>query len=77
MKNFKINNMDWKNWIENNFYNAIDVIRFIERENLQDYEISWKTPVTGEYKTLIRVENGIKTYETDLFKLPSVFKKIK
>ena len=76
MKGFRLCNHDWDNWIESTFHNAIDVIRFIERHKLSTYEIEWKTPITGAYHTLLMIENNTRIYETESFKLPTVFKKL-
>ena len=77
MKGFRVCNHDLDNWIERTFHNAIDVVRFIKGRNLSTYEIEWKTPITGEYATLIFVEDGVKTYETDIFKIPATFNKLR
>ena len=76
MKGFRVCNHNLDNWIERRFHNAIDVARFIKNKNLSTYEIEWKTPVTGEYTTLIFVENGIKTFESNVFKIPATLKKL-
>lgn len=76
MKDFRICNHDLDNWIECTFHNAVDVVRFIEQRNLKTYEIEWKTPVTEEYATLLFVEDGKVSYKSDVFKLPSAFKKL-
>ena len=76
MKGFRLCNHNLDNWIESKFHNAIDVVGFIERENLSTYSIEWKTPVTGAWHTLLIIENGVKIYETASFRLPTVFKKL-
>ena len=75
MKNFRLCNNDLENWYESNLYDAIGVVRTIESKGFTTFEIEWKTPVTKEYATLIKVENGIKVFENENFKLPKVFKK--
>ena len=76
MKGFRLCNHDLDNWIESKFHNAIDVVRFIEKHKLSTYEIEWKTSITGEYRTLLMIKNNVRIYETELFKLPTVFKKL-
>lgn len=76
MKDFRICNHDLDNWVEVTFHNAVDVVRFIEKRKFPTYEIEWETPVTGEYATLLFVENNVVTYESDVFKIPFAFKKL-
>lgn len=75
MKNFRLCNNNLANWYEVKFHNAIDVARAIKSNGFTTFEIEWLTPVTKEYKTLIKFENGVKVFENENFKLPKVFKK--
>ena len=75
MKNFRLCNHDLENWYEVKFHNAIDVVRVIKSKGFATFEIEWLTPVTKEYKTLIKVENGVKVFENENFKLSKVFEK--
>lgn len=77
MKGFRVCNHDLDNWIESTFHDAIAVVRFIKGRNLTTYEIEHKSPVTGEYQTLIFVEDGVTTYKTNVLKLPVAFNKLR
>jgi hypothetical protein len=77
MKNFRICNNDLNNWKEYSTRDAIDVVRFLEsnKKDYKNYEIAWKTPVTGAYHTLIEKEGNKTTIDT-VFEIPAVFKKL-
>lgn len=81
MKNFRVCNHDLEDWKELSFTNIIDVVNFIQLRQKEGkwftYEIEWKTPVTGEYASLFKVENGVKVFENEHFKIPVSFRKIK
>jgi hypothetical protein len=77
MKNFRVCNNDLKNWKEYNLRDAVDVVRFLEnnKKDYKNYEVAWKTPVTGEYHTLITKEDNKMIIDT-VFEIPAVFKKL-
>jgi hypothetical protein len=77
MKNFRVCNNNLENWKEYNLRDAIDVVRFLEnnKKNYKNYEVAWKTPVTGAYHTLIIKENN-KIIIDNVFKIPTAFKKL-
>ena len=71
MKHFRLCNNDLTtNWYEHSFINASDIIYQIEKNGFETFEIDWKTPVTGEYATLIQVEDNKIMFINDNFKLP-------
>ena len=78
MKHFRLCNNDLTtNWYEHSFTNASDIIYQIEKNGFETFEIDWKTPVTGEYATLIQVDEDNKImFINDNFKLPKVFEKL-
>jgi hypothetical protein len=77
MKNFRVCNNDFKNWKEYNVKDAIDVVRFLEnnKKDYKNFEVSWKTPVTGAYHVLMAKEDNRITIDT-VFEIPTVFKKL-
>lgn len=77
MKVFQVNNQDWEHWHEAIFHNAIDVVRWIRRNDFKSYEIAWKSPVTNQFVTLLIVEEGFREYENDLLRLPKIFNNVK
>jgi hypothetical protein len=58
------------------FVHASYVVEHVKNANLTDYEVYWKTPVTGEYHKLLEVEDGIRTYATPHFELPKAFESL-
>lgn len=75
MKDFRVCNNDFKNWIESKCESAKEVVMLIERENMNTFEIEWETPVTGEYKRVLEVVNGETVYVSDVFNIPVEFEK--
>ena len=75
MKDFRVCNHDFKNWIESKCESAKEVVMLIERENMNTFEIEWRTPVTGEYKRVLEVVNGGAVYVSDVFNIPVEFRK--
>lgn len=76
MKHFKLCNNDLTNWYEHTFEHASDIIYQIKKNGFETFEIEWKTPITGEHATLIKVENNKIMFINDNFKLPKVFEKL-
>jgi len=77
MKNFRVCNNDLGNWKEQNVRDAIDVVRLLEnnKRDYKNFEIAWKTPVTGAYHNLITKE-GNKIIIDTVFAIPKVFKEL-
>ena len=69
MKNFRLIDLD----TEREYFekNAIDIIRKIKFNNIINYEIAWKTPITGNYHTLMVNNIYVTTINKD-FELPKV-----
>ena len=77
MKHFRVINNDMDNWKEEYREHAIDVVRLLKRQskNYKNYEIAWKTPVTGEYHTFM-TKNDNKIIINTIFAIPKVFKEL-
>lgn len=73
---FRLCNHNLDDWKEITFTRATGVVRYIEANNMLTYEIEWKTPLTGEYVTLIEVKDGVRTYTNPNFKIPKTFDKL-
>jgi hypothetical protein len=67
MKEFRVCNLDLNNWKEFKMHHAYQVVDAIK--NWDEFEIEWKTPVTGEYHTLVKKENGVLEID-EVFKIP-------
>lgn len=77
MKNFRVCNHNLDNWVERKFTNAGEVVDFLESHKQFNgrFEIEWKTPVTGEYATIVNCEDGYISFN-QIFKIPGVFKQL-
>lgn len=77
MKNFRVCNNDLNHWVETKIVNSSDVIDFLKRNSYFSwtFDIAWKTPVTGEYATIVNCEDGFVSFNRN-FKIPSAFKKL-
>lgn len=69
MKNFRLINLDTD--FEYFEKNAIDIVRLIKFNDIKNYEISWKTPITGNYHTLMVNNIYVTTINKD-FELPKI-----
>jgi hypothetical protein len=57
--------------------NASEVVEFVKKNNYFDsyFEIDWKTPLTGEYATIVKYKDGFISFNRN-FKIPYAFKKL-
>lgn len=78
MKGFRVCNNDLENWVEVEIEHACDVVDFLKENPLrfsEKFEIEWKTPLNGEYRTIVVYENYCISFNTN-FHIPSVFKNL-
>ena len=56
---------------------ANEVVEFVKENHYFDgnYEIDWKTPVTGEYATIVDCKDGFISFNRN-FIIPCAFKKL-
>lgn len=76
MKNFRIYNCNYEDSKTKFFVHASDAFNFLTVSGWINFEISWKTPLTKEYATLLTVENGKTVYINHNFNIPVVFQKL-